>query len=172
MDDDDLFLIWLAGFWDGEGSFYAMRTHAAKSTKRPEGWETFYPMATVTNTDFAVVQTITDFFERTQEPPTRSTRFGCLKTRSWKNPNWRQGYEFTARGSSAITVAHILLPHLKVKVPQATIMAGWPVKDTRRERRATSLGQRYAGSQRDDAAHEAQRAAWERLGELNHRGTS
>jgi hypothetical protein len=144
------FLLYLAGFWDGEGSFSV----SMNTQRRPSGdYLAFQRSVHVTNTNLEVLEYIRDVLQG-------GSILEMNQYRSQQNPKWKPAYKLAFSSDEARLLATMLLPHLRIKREQARIIAEWPHK-----------ARWGAGRERDSATHEVQRLLYERMKELNLRGS-
>lgn len=141
---DEQFISWLAGFWDGEGSF------GCYYTKTKTGHEVFNPYASICNTNKDILDEIA---EKLNATVTKSHISGGNR-----KPAWR----IRMTGKKASDFANILRPHLKMKHPQAEIVRDWTYRN-----QGGSRGSHY---QKDITTMELQRENYSLLRALNKRG--
>lgn len=141
------FLLYLAGFWDGEGSF-GVSSH---TVRRPYGnYPSFQHFAVVTNTDKPVLEYIQKMLDA-------GALISLKAYLSQQNPKWREAWKLQFSSREGRQLAALLLPHLRIKSEQAKILIDWPHK-------------KAGGQSRDLVTHEKQRLLYEQMKALNHRG--
>jgi hypothetical protein len=145
------FLLYLAGFWDGEGSFSISMNVQRRSYGE---YPSFQRSVHVTNTNLEVLLYIKETLQA-------GSILEMNQYRSQQNPKWKPAYKLAFSAEEARVLAALLLPYLRIKQEQARIIAEWPHKA------------RGGGGVRvrDTATHEVQRLLHERMKELNARGT-
>ena len=153
-EDERMFRAWLAGFWDGEGTFAA--SYVKEHTWHKEiAYSTVRPIASLFNTVREPLEAVKLYFD-----------FGWLgqqkQTKSWHKPV----FKYAVQGRLAVIVAYVLLPYLRVKRPQAEILANWHWKTVGQKPRLV------AGNVKDNIGHAIQMAAHKKLHELNKRGVA
>lgn len=145
------YLLWFAGFMDGEGSF----TIGSNTQRRSYGeYPSFMRMVSVVNTNRDVID------EAQREFASGKIR-DMARYPSW-NPDgkWKNAYIISWHSGQSREMASLLTPFLRIKREQAEIIASWPDK--------FRGGNQHRG--RDTETHAAQLALWERMKALNRRG--
>lgn len=113
MNNND-FIIWAAGFFDGEGCI----TFNKKKYINKHGIEKCYRslIISVSQVEPEPINMFFDFFK------------GGIRSHSL-NKNNRKQYEFRATGENAITVLNTIIPYLVVKKDQALLAMRFSVAD-------------------------------------------
>ncbi len=105
-------IAWLAGFIDGEGSFFVTRTHS-------RGYLSYRPCMAVSNTYIPVMAYINDLLKD----------YGAIsrsRTKNRTSTGRKELEEVSVRSWSGCAKAcALLLPYLKVKQMQAAILYEW-----------------------------------------------
>ncbi len=102
----------MAGLVDGDGCIYvaAVGPHRTRSV---------YPIVTVAMTHLGVIQWLC-----------RRLKAGTVKFHNQTNmrrfPHYKKQYRFQVFGKRARLLCEVMLPHLRVKRPQAKLVLGFP----------------------------------------------
>ena len=134
---------YIAGIWDADGSFGV--------TKRSGRWESFQPFALITICD-EKSSIIGDLIEH-------EFGFKCVWSSRRDNPKWNIAYRWLLSSQKACDFAETLHPYLRIKKERAYILMNWPKID-----RHLPFADRHP-------IHEKQREFYDRMKELNKRGT-
>lgn len=119
---DPLFLAWVAGFFDGEGSVVV---EYSKSPRSSRGWRTSL-YATLTQTSLPCLEHMQTYLG------------GTIKTsdhRSFKTRRWAVQYTWSLRNQKAIEFLKLIYPYSVVKKTQIKTALDYPMFDV--------LGKKY-----------------------------
>lgn len=97
----DILYAYMAGFVDADGSIGISAVSKAKQ---------YVSKITVTNCNKKVVELFKDEFG------------GKVRCRTWKNKNWKPGYEWSYTAVKAQNIITLLLPYLRIKKKQALLV--------------------------------------------------
>lgn len=115
MNRDDL--LWLAGFWDGEGTIAVNRTRTNKPYKL-DGYLSYRPRCTLVNTNLEVMQYAEGLL----------SSFGpvCYTKREEDTARRKDRHGFGLNAwASCRDFALVIEPFLRIKSPQARLLIKW-----------------------------------------------
>ncbi|MHA1773399.1 MAG: LAGLIDADG family homing endonuclease [Candidatus Heimdallarchaeota archaeon] len=145
---DEEFLIWLAGFVDGEGSFFI--TKSSDKRRKTQNFQ-LYPKIDICNTDWKVLEEIR-----------KRLGIGAIHKKPKKGNRKTQKAFITRNQAEILKLTELLIPYLKVKRKQAELLREFVL--LRKQANTTGLGGRRV-SYSDRAIH-----IYKELKALNKRG--
>ena len=145
---------WLAGIFDGEGSFGLKRTRDKRLGRRPINYS---PLIQITNCDVSLIKEVDNILRQLK-----------IKTSKWKriesrNIKWRDSYNIAITSqASSIDFLRIIIPYLVSKKEHAEILLSFCEYRQKEQRLVKSKYHAHYGKKE----HEF----WERLHKLNYKG--